>query len=326
MLRFIVRRTLSAIPVLIIGSLLMFLAIRAVRDPLHAAIRNGHVTPESFLKVKHAYGLDKPWYEQYWIFLKNFVRGDFGTSFTSQGAVWPVLRTALANTVVLGVFAAAFYIVLGVVVGVISAVRQYSWFDHVATGVSFVGLSIPPFFFGLLAIVAVGTFYQDRFHTTANLLPITGLYDPGYTGGFNLVMRVRHLILPALTLSVQEIAIYSRYMRTSMLENLNADYLRTARAKGISERRVIFRHAFRNALIPLTTLTAIDIGALAGGLIITEQVFGYPGMGLYFLDALRNSDYPQLLPWSMIVIGFVVLFNLLADLSYAWLDPRIRVD
>jgi glutathione transport system permease protein len=111
-----------------------------------------------------------------------------------------------------------------------------------------------------------------------------------------------------------------------MLENLNADYLRTARAKGIRERRVIFRHAFRNALIPLTTFTAIDLGALAGGLIITEQIFGYPGMGTFFLDALRNADYPSLMAWSMVVIAFVVIFNVLADISYAWLDPRIRVD
>ena len=124
---------------------------------------------------------------------------------------------------------------------------------------------------------------------------------------------------------MQEIAVYSRYMRTSMLETLNSDYLRTARAKGISERRVIVRHAFRNALIPLTTFAAIDIGAIAGGLIITEQIFEYPGMGLYFLNAFSNADYPSILPWMMIVVAFVVVFNLLADLSYAWLDPRIRL-
>ncbi len=125
---------------------------------------------------------------------------------------------------------------------------------------------------------------------------------------------------------MQEVAVYSRYMRTGMLETLNADYMRTARAKGISERRVIWHHAFRNALIPLATFSAIDIGAVAGGLIITEQIFGYPGMGLYFLNAFHNADYPSLLPWMMVVIAFVVSFNLLADLSYAWLDPRIRVD
>jgi peptide/nickel transport system permease protein len=151
------------------------------------------------------------------------------------------------------------------------------------------------------------------------------VYSPTTTG-FDIGDRIRHLILPALTLSVQEIAVYSRYMRTGMLETLNSDYLRTARAKGISERRVTMRHAFRNALIPLATFTAIDIGAVAGGLIITEQIFGYPGMGQYFIQNLNNADYPALLPWMMIVIAFVVVFNLLADLSYAWLDPRIRID
>ena len=325
MLRFIVRRVVSAIPVLIIGSLVMFLAIRTVRDPSRALVSQ-HVSPEAVIKFRHDFGLDQSWYAQYWLFLRHFFTGNLGTSITSQGPVWPALRSALANTVVLGLFAAVFYITAGVIIGVISAVKQYSFFDHASTSASFFGLSMPPFFFGLVAIFAVGTFYEQKFNAKLPLLPTRGMYDAGYTGGFDPIMRIKHLILPALTLSVQEVAVYSRYMRTSMLENLNADYLRTARAKGISERRVIFRHAFRNALIPLTTFAAIDIGALAGGLIITESVFGYPGMGRYFIDALKIGDYPQLLPWAMIVIGFVVVFNLLADLSYAWLDPRIRVE
>jgi peptide/nickel transport system permease protein len=324
MLRFVVRRVLSAIPVFVIGSLVIFLAIRSVRDPVAAAVHR-NVTGDALLRYKHDFGLDKPWYSQYLTFLGHFVRLDFGTSLTSQGAVWPTLRSALANTLVLAAFAAVIYITVGVVVGVISAVKQYSVFDHVTTGLSFIGLSLPPFVFGLFAIFAVGTFYINHTGATTPLLPITGMSKPG-TFGFDPVDRFRHLLLPALTLSVQEIAIYSRYMRTSMLENLNADYLRTARAKGISERRVIFRHAFRNALIPLTTFTAIDLGAIAGGLIITEQIFGYPGMGKFFLDALRNADYPSLMAWSMVVIAFVVIFNVLADISYAWLDPRIRVD
>src|SRR3954454_22749848 len=324
MLRFVVRRVLSAIPVFAFGSLIVFLGIRMVRDPVAAA---GHrnVTGEALLKHKHDFGLDKSWYSQYFTYLANFAHLDFGTSLTSQGDVWPALRRALANTIVLATFAAAIYITVGVTLGVISAVKQYSWFDHVTTGLSFVGLSLPPFVFGLFLIFGVGTFYINHTGATAPLLPITGMSKPG-SFGFDAVDRVRHLILPALTLSVQEIAIYSRYMRTSMLENLNADYLRTARAKGIRERRVIFRHAFRNALIPLTTFTAIDLGAIAGGLIITEQIFGYPGMGKFFLDALRNADYPSLMAWSMVVIAFVVIFNVLADISYAWLDPRIRVD
>jgi peptide/nickel transport system permease protein len=324
MLRFIVRRMLSAIPVFIIGTLVIFLAIRSVRDPVAAANHN-HVTGEALERFRHDFGLDTPWYAQYLKFLWNFVRLDFGTSLTSQGAVLPSLRSALANSLVLGVFAAVFYVFWGLAVGIISAVKQYSLFDHLSSGLSFVGLSLPPFFFGLVAIFAVGTFWQKHTGSTTNLLPLGGLYKPG-TEGFHLVDRMRHLILPALTLAVQEVAIYSRYMRTAMLENMNADYLRTARAKGISERRVIFRHAFRNALIPVTTFSAIDLGAVAGGLIITESIFGYPGMGTYFLDALARADFPELMAWSVVVIAFVVAFNVLADISYAFLDPRIRVD
>jgi peptide/nickel transport system permease protein len=325
MLRFIVRRMLWAIPVLIAGSFILFVALHLTTDPVAAAIHH-NVSADALIKFKHDLGLDKPLLVQYWLFLSHFFRGDFGTSYTTQAPVWPPLRTALVNSLVLGAVAAVFYITVGVVVGVVSAVRQYSWFDHAATGLSFFGLAMPPFFFGLVTIVLVGTFYEAHFHSNAPLLPfIGGVYSPTTTG-FDIGDRIRHLILPALTLSVQEIAVYSRYMRTGMLETLNSDYLRTARAKGISERRVTMRHAFRNALIPLATFTAIDIGAVAGGLIITEQIFGYPGMGQYFIQNLNNADYPALLPWMMIVIAFVVVFNLLADLSYAWLDPRIRID
>jgi peptide/nickel transport system permease protein len=325
MLRFIIRRALWAIPVLVLGSLALFLALHLTRDPVTAATRL-HISPDALAKYKHDLGLDKSWMAQYWTFLTNTLRGKLGRSFSTQAPVWPPLRTALANSLVLSAVAASVYITVGVLVGMVSAVKQYSWFDHLTTGASFFGLSMPPFFFGLVSLVFVGTFYQHLTHSTGTLLPtLGGVYSPT-SSGFNLVDRVRHLILPALTLAVQEIAVYSRYMRTGMLETLNSDYLRTARAKGISERRVVFRHAFRNALIPLTTFAAIDIGAVAGGLIITEQIFGYQGMGLYFIDNYSNGDYPALLPWIMIVVGFVVVFNLLADLSYAWLDPRIRVD
>jgi len=316
---------LWAIPVLIAGSLIMFAGLKMTTDPV-AAAQHHNVTPEALSRFKHDLGLDKSFLAQYWVFISNFFRGNFGSSFTTQAPVWPPLRTALVNTVVLALAAALVYITVGVLIGVVSAVKQYSWFDHATTGMSFIGLSLPPFVFGLICIVFVGTFYQKHFHSDAPLLPfVGGVYSPT-TSGFDLVDRIKHLILPIIVLSVQEIAIYSRYMRTGMLETLNSDYLRTARAKGISERRVIFHHAFRNALIPLTTFTAIDIGALAGGLIITEQIFGYQGMGKYFLENYHNADYPALLPWIMIVIIFVVVFNVIADLSYAWLDPRIRLD
>ena len=305
-----------------------FLTVRRAHlstDPVKAAIHH-NVSAEALVKYKHDLGLDKPLVVQYLIFLGNFFRGNFGTSYTTQNPVWPDLRTALVNTIVLALAAAAVYMFIGVAIGIISAVRQYSVFDHVATTLAFFGLALPPYVFGLFLIVFVTTGYPHLVHSQKPLLDVFGgVYAPT-TEGFNLADRTKHLILPIIVLSVQEIAVYSRYMRTSMLETLNSDYLRTARAKGISEKRVIFRHAFRNALIPLTTFAAIDIGALAGGLIITEAIFNYQGMGLYFLRNFHDTDYPALLPWMMIVIVFVVVFNLLADLSYAWLDPRIRLD
>jgi peptide/nickel transport system permease protein len=210
-------------------------------------------------------------------------------------------------------------------IGVISALKQYSITDHLASGLAFLGLSMPTFWFALILIVLTGTFWESHTHSANPLLPGGGLYTPGHLG-FSFTDRAKHLILPAIVLMVQIVAEYSRYMRTNMLEVLSSDYLRTARAKGISERRVVVRHAMRNALIPLATFSAIDIGAIAGGLIVTEYVFSYPGMGQYFLSAFQTGDYPEVLPWMMIVMIFVIVFNLLADLSYAWLDPRIRID
>jgi peptide/nickel transport system permease protein len=160
-------------------------------------------------------------------------------------------------------------------------------------------------------------------HLSGAVFPIAGMSTPGQEG-FDLVDRLKHLALPALVLAVQIIAIYSRLMRASMLETLNADYMRTARAKGLRERRVLGRHGVRNALIPITTQLGIDIGAIAGGLIITEYVFQWPGMGRYFINAMNFGDYPQILAWTMIVVTSVIVFNLLVDIAYAVLDPRIR--
>ena len=325
MLRFIVRRLLWSIPVLLIASILVFVAVRATTDPVQAAARNPHVTPRALVQYEHDLGLDKSQPEQYGIWLSHFVRGDLGTSLVTNGPVWPDLRSALANSLVLGLLATAIAILIGIAIGVVSAIKQYSIVDHLSSALAFLGLSMPTFWFALILIVLTGTFWETHFHSASPLLPSGGIYSPGHVG-FSLSDRLRHLILPGIVLAVQIVAEYSRYMRTSMLEVLSSDYLRTARAKGISERRVIVRHAMRNALIPLATFSAIDIGAIAGGLIVTEFVFSYPGMGQYFLNVFQAGDYRGVLAWMMIVMVFVIAMNLLADLSYAWLDPRIRVD
>jgi peptide/nickel transport system permease protein len=260
---------------------------------------------------------------QYWMWLSQFARGDWGESLLSQRPVFPDIRSALANTAVLGLVAMAFSLLIGIGVGLYSALRQYSWFDHVATGTTFVGLSIPNFWLALLLQIFFGVYLTQWLHLKEPIFAVAGLHTPG-SQGFDLIDRLRHLVLPMLVVSVQVIAYYSRYMRASMLEVLHSDYLRTARAKGLRERRVVVRHAMRNALIPLTTQVALDVGAIAGGLIITEAIFEYPGMGRFFVDAMFRGDYQQVLPWLMVAVTFVIVFNLVADIMYAVLDPRIR--
>ena len=323
MFRYIIRRLIFAVPVLIVSSILVFVTIRKTVDPFAGFAINPRVSPKTIIALRVHYGLDKPLYIQYWKWLSAFLRGDWGRSLLSNRPVFPDIRSALANTIVLGVVATALSLLIGVSIGVYSALRQYSSFDNLATGAAFLGLSIPNFWFALLLQIFFGVYLTKWLHLSNPFLPIAGLYTPG-TVGFHLIDRLRHLLLPMVVLAVQIIAVYSRYMRASMLEVLHSDYLRTARAKGIRERRVIVRHAMRNALIPLTTQVAIDVGAIAGGLIITEAVFQYPGMGRYFVDAMTSGDYFQVLPWLMVVVAAVIAFNLLADIAYAVLDPRIR--
>src|SRR5690606_2216226 len=221
------------------------------------------------------------------------------------------------NTIQLGLIAFVVTITVGVTIGTVSALRHNSFLDHAATGSSFVALSLPPFFFGLVLQIIVGIYPR---HSLGDFFVISN----GTRFDMWSADRMKALVLPVLTVAVQQVAIYSRYMRSSMLDVLNADYLRTARAKGVDEKRVIVRHGMRNALIPLVTYSAIDMGALVGGLIITEQVFEWHGMGWYFLRAFAEGDYFRVLPWAMIVVGAVIVFNLIADLLYGVLDPRIR--
>jgi len=323
MYRYIIRRLIFAIPVLLVSSVLVFAVVRSTFDPLGGAVINPRVSPADILRVKHELGLDRSPMEQYLTWLAKFVRADWGKSLLSNRPVYPDIRSAMANTVVLGGIGVVFSLLVGVGIGVYSALRQYSWFDHFSTSVAFVGLSMPNFWFALLLQIFFGIYISRWFHLTSPIFYTAGITAPG-SSGFDALDRLRHLVLPMLVLSVQIIAVYSRYMRASMLEVLHSDYLRTARAKGLKERRVIVRHAMRNALVPLTTQVAIDVGAIAGGLIITEAIFEYPGMGRYFVDALFRGDYQQILPWMMVAVFFVITFNLVADILYAVLDPRVR--
>ncbi len=323
MYRYVIRRLLFSIPVLIISSILVFLVVHTTQNPATALALNPRIRPVDIARLKHQLGLDRNGYQQYTAWLSHFLRGDWGTSLITQRTVSKDIQQALVNSAVLGIAGTGIALVIGVGIGVYSAIRQYSLFDNLSTSGAFVALSIPNFWFAVMLQILFGIYLTKWLHLSQPLLPVAGITTPGNMG-FHLMDRIRHLVLPSIVLAVQIVAVYSRYMRASMLEVLHSDYLRTARAKGLRERRVIVRHAMRNALIPITTQLAIDIGLIASGLVITETVFQYPGMGQFFITAMQNGDYPQILPWLMVTVAFVILFNLVADIMYAVLDPRIR--
>lgn len=321
MLNYVLRRVLIAIPVLLIGTFLLFAFVRATFDPTARLAQSRD--REVIERERERLGLDDPIVVQYGDWLFKFVQGDWGESESKREDVTSIIWRGFGNTVQLIFWGILFSTAAAVSVGVYSAVKQYSVGDYMFTGASFVGLALPPFVFGLLAIqfLAVGPY--EWFNMDDPPLYFIGLHSVGESG-VNLDYA-RHLILPVLTLTVQIIASWSRFQRASMLEVLHSDYIRTARAKGVPRRRVIYRHALRNALIPLVTVMAIDIGLLFGGLIITEQIFAIPGMGRIFIDALTAGDATLLAAWMVVTAIFIIMFNLIADVLYGVLDPRIRL-
>jgi peptide/nickel transport system permease protein len=323
MLRFILRRLLISIPLLLVASVLVFTVLHLTIDPAAGVRVNPRISVADVQRYRHDLGLDRSGPAQYFAWLGNFVQGKWGHSLFSSTSVSGEIREALVNSMVLGVTGFTIALLLGVGIGVIAAVRQYSVFDYLATSGAFVALSVPVFWFALILQLLFGLYLVRWLHLEQPIFYTAGMVQPGSLG-FDLLDRVRHLALPATVLAVQLIAVYSRYMRASMLEVLNSDYLRTARAKGVRERRVIVHHGMRNALIPITTQAAIDLGGLAGGLIATEAIFQWPGMGALFVRVMDNGDYAIALPWVMLTMAFVIVFNLVADILYAVLDPRIR--
>jgi peptide/nickel transport system permease protein len=326
MLRFTGRRLLWAIPTLFIISFLVFMALRAGTDPVASYVRvNPRATPEKIQQYREANGLVGSMPEQYFRWAGHFITGNWGNSIKGNRPVWPEMKNALANTLVLGMASVIVGVSIGLAIGILAALRPYSKFDTAATTGAFVGFSIPPFVSAVLLQLLFAVYLTRWLGLSKPFLPTSGVYPPGHQG-FDPILRAKHLILPVTVVAIQTIAVYSRYMRTQLMEVKSSDYMRTARSKGISERAVIVRHGLRNALIPIVTVAAIDIGAIIGGLIITERIFEYKGMGDFFLTALSNGDFPQLMPWLVIVVISVILFNLLADVSYAVLDPRIRLE
>jgi peptide/nickel transport system permease protein len=295
--RYIIRRLLFSIPVLLVSSILVFVVVRKTTDPTVYLRANPRARPADIIRLREQLGLNKGLVGQYTTWLSHFVRGDWGKSLITNVKVSKDIREALVNSTVLGLTGVGISLIIGVGIGVVSAIRQYSVFDHVATAGAFVGLSIPNFWFALLLQLFFGLYLTKWLNLKEPIFYTAGRNTPG-TVGFHPADIARHLVLPMLVLAVQIIAVYSRYMRASILEVMHSDYL--------------------------TTQVAIDVGAIAGGLIITEFIFAWPGMGRFFVDAMDRGDYLQVLPWVMVTVAFVIVFNLVADILYAVLDPRIR--
>ncbi|MGH3803288.1 MAG: ABC transporter permease, partial [Pseudonocardiaceae bacterium] len=318
-----------AIPTLLIVTFLVYVAIRIGTDPVASFVRSNQRASQArvdeYIERNGLYEGFGGYVRGYFTWLGGFVTGDWPNSIKGNREVWPNLKDALANSLRLAGIGAVIGIVVGCTFGVFAALKPGSMRDGSVNTTALVMLSIPPFVSAILLQMIFAVYTRRWFPDQTWLhFPTSGVYPPGQQG-FNLVEMLRHLTLPVTVVALQSIAIYTRYMRASLLDVLNSDYLRTARSKGISERAVLVRHAMRNAMLPIVTLAAIDFGLLFGGLIITEAIFEYPGMGRFFLIAYGNGDFPELMPWMVIVVLAVILFNLLADLSYAVLDPRIRL-
>ncbi|SHG33632.1 ABC transporter permease [Streptoalloteichus hindustanus] len=331
MIRYIIRRLLISIPILLVGTFLSFVLVASLGDPLSELRAKPGVTEADVQALAQSLGVDKPILVRYWDWLTSFVQGDWGTSVAlgqARADVYTVVTDALWVTAQLVIFAQLLALVLGVAVGVLAAVRQYSIFDYTATSLAFLAFSMPVFCvaiilksYGIQFNNLLTSMGADRWLTTAG--PPTG----GFSGGFGEVIFKYSgtFLLPTLSLMLISFAAYSRFQRASMLETLHSDYVRTARAKGLSQGRVIFRHAFRNALIPVVTLAALNVGQVFTGAIMTEQVFGWNGMGSVLVSAVRQYDPNMLMGWLVVVAISVVVFNLVADVLYAYLDPRIRL-
>jgi len=321
MLNYIVRRILYSVPVMVLASFVIFVAVRLTFDPTvkFRLLRD----QGAFLRAKKLYGLDKPIPVQWAKWGKAVLTGDWGVSTRTGDRVWTMVSKALGYTMQLVIWGILLALVIAVAIGIFSALRQYSIGDYLFTGLSYFGIAMPPFWFGLILIQFFGVFLKEKFHLSSPVFYFIGLHGTGKKG-INMDY-VRHLVLPVLTLTVQLIAEWSRFQRSSMLDVLSSDYIRTARAKGVSRRDVVWRHAFRNALTPLVTDVATQAGALMGGLVITEAIFSIPGMGRLFIDSLQQGDVYAVLGFMVVTGVFVILFNLIADLIYGVLDPRVRL-
>jgi peptide/nickel transport system permease protein len=315
MTRYIIQRVLSLIPVLLGVTLLVFLVMQlAPGDPAQIML-GPKATETSLAQLRHELGLDQPLYVQYGRWLARVVQGDWGRSIQLKREVLPFIVGRFRNTAYLMILAVLLACSVGVPAGILSAVRQYKLDDRLAMVLVLMGFSLPVFWLGIIL--------QIIFGLKLGILPVSGMQSPGQTGTLDLV---KHLILPSLALAMGATAIIARMTRSSMLEIIRQDFVRTARAKGLNERLTISRHAVKNALIPVVTVVGLQVGYLLGGDILIETVFSYPGIGLAMVNGILARDFPLVQGAILLVASAYVLVNLSVDIFYAYLDPRIRYE
>jgi peptide/nickel transport system permease protein len=342
MVNYILRRLLQAVPQLFIISVVLFTLMQSFGDPVATLGARTPPKPEDKLRLRRALGLDQPLPVQYLVWLvgndwlkldldgdgvretpgprHGILRGDLGNSLVTRRPVTEMIGDRLPNTLLLMIAAELVIILLSLLLGVYAAIRQYSVFDNIVTGASFVGYSMPVFW---LALMLMYLFAVNFKRWGFPYLPTVGMFDPAV--GATPLEIARHMVLPVTTLAIISVAGYSRYVRASMLEVLHMDYIRTARAKGLREWAVVMRHALQNASLPFVTLIGLDIPFLLAGAVVTERIFAWPGMGRLFIDHTERADFPVLMGILMFISLAVVVFQLLTDIAYSFLDPRIRL-
>jgi peptide/nickel transport system permease protein len=319
--QYLIRRLLLLIPLLLVISFISFMVMHfAPGDPVAMYInpQKRSMTAAEMEELRHKLGLDRPVLVQYVYWLGNTVQGNWGYSLKSRAPVTEEIFSRLPNTLLLGGSAILITLILAIPIGMLSAIKRYSIMDYLATIGAFLGISIPGFWFALLLI--------QVFSNNLHWLPSVGMQTFGkdMTGMEHLADVLSHLVLPVVALSVVEVAYWARYQRSSLLEVLNQDYIRTARAKGLQERWVIWKHAFRNSLIPMVTLLGLTLPDLVNGSYIIESIFGWPGMGRLGVSSILQRDYPVVMGVTMLSALLVVSGNLIADILYALIDPRIH--
>jgi peptide/nickel transport system permease protein len=316
LLNYILRRLMIALPSLLGISVVLFTVLAlAPGDPFEELATNPNVPPEVRMALRAQFGLDDPIWERYLRWLMSMLRGDWGFSFVSRVNVEDLILQRLPTTIIVIGLSQVLAILVALPVGVLAAVKPYSWFDRIASTIAFIGFSLPTFFTGIIFILV--------FSIYLGWLPFVYRTDIAATGWQFLWEHFKQSIMPITVLGLFQAASMMRYVRSAVLDVVRLDYVTTARSKGLSERKVILKHVVRNALIPVVTLVALQMPAVFGGAIVTEQIFRIPGIGSLLIDAILRNDTPVIMAVTFVFSCLVIFFNLVADLLYGWLDPRI---